>query len=188
MLNETLLSMDEEGFSDKEVRDIQEGNLIPNGTYVFEIMGVEFDNVEHAYTPRDQNKEVTGPPIEYSAEQHISGKVQFRVADGVNNSQVNRRITEFMRFFNRSVPGLIESLPYNMRQMHDATMGKIVALVNASQAPVLVNASGNKQYLTTFFTDMVTDPPRLIRATVGKKADQNGVMQNTIGGFKPYKG
>ena len=185
MLAENVLMMDDEGFSDKEVRDLQEGNLIPKGSYVVEIAKVEFDNTEASYTPKDENGNPSGPPITYTPEQHVSGYIQLRVADGLNNSQVGRRVTNFMRFFS---PSVVPELPVNLRRMHDSTMQTIVQLVNASQVEVLTAANGNKQYLRTFLTGLLNDPPLIVRASVGVRPGQNGEPQNTVGGFRAYRG
>ena len=183
-------AMMDEGFSEKEVRELQEGNLIPNGPYVLEITKVEFSNEPGAYTPKDENGNATGAEksLEFPAEQHVNGYFQVRIADTYNPSHVGRKITNFMRFFNPAVPGLRESLPHNLRKMHDSAMGTIVSLVNASQVEVPVNEAGNKRYLSTFLTGLVNDPPLLVRGVIGRRPDQNGVQQNTVGGFKAYRG
>lgn len=169
------------GWTPEQEKEVKEQGLLPAGEFVVEIVMVDGDGAEATYMARDGQTELGEQS--YDDTQHILARIQFKVVEGLNTQQVGRAYTEFLRFFNYGIPGLIEALPANLKAMHNGAMGKIYNIVNAAQKAVPIDDRGNKLWLQA----LQGAQGALLTLTVKLGSDKKTKEPKNFVNFKKYQ-
>lgn len=172
------------GFSEKEAKELAAGNMLPTGLYIAEVEEVKFEGKEHEYTAKDENKNETGPfPV--TEEEHAVIQVKFHILAEHNKDQQGRKVVLFLRIFNMGMPDLMARLPFNMKAMHDGSIGRIIELVNCSGVANATDSAGNRNYVATLVgADMIGQVLAIrVGKTVNKQTKEEG---SEIKGFKAH--